>query len=158
MARKRHAKKHRRSRRRGHVGAVASDMTSIAGLLAGAIAGKLISSKLLPNVNPKYTALGQVAAGLVLPRFVKNNFVKSMGAGMIVNGGMSALSSFGVLAGIGADDTNVEFIGGSDEIQTIAGDDEIGYTEDMISGSADLETIAGIGEDEIGAFEDQMYS
>jgi len=154
MARRKHHKKHKSSRRRRHsgMGATGSDLMSIAGLLAGAVAGKVIASKLLPNVNPKYTAIGQVAAGFVLPKVVKSNFVKAMGAGMIVNGGMSALSTFGVLAGIGADDTSVEFIGGSSDISTIAGD------EDMMSGSSDISTIAGIGEDEIGAFEDEMYA
>lgn len=152
------AKKKKKSssrRRRSSMGATGTGFTQIAGLLAGAVAGKLISSKALPNVNPKWTALGQVGVGLVLPRFVKNNFVKAMGAGMIVNGGMSALSSFGVLAGIGADDTTVEYIG---DIDTIAGvEDTISGDDDMMSGSADIQTIAGM-DDEIGAFEDEMYS
>lgn len=157
MARRKHHKKHKSSRRRHRgIGATGSDMMTVAGLLAGAVAGRVISNKFLSNVNPKYTALGQVAVGFALPRFVKNSFVKAMGAGMIVNGGMSALSSFGVLAGIGADDTSVEYIGGSADIQTIAGD-EIGMDE-TISGSSDIQTIAGIGEDEIGAFEDEMYA
>ena len=152
MARRKHHKKHRNRRRRhSGIGATGSDMMTVAGLLAGAVAGKVIANKLLPNVNPKYTALGQVAAGFVLPKVVKNNFVKAIGAGMIVNGGMSALSSFGVLSGIGADDTSVEFISGVSDIETIAGMD------DEISGSEDIQTIAGIGEDEIGAFEDEMY-
>ena len=144
-------------RKRSSVGATGTGLGQIAGLLAGAVARKLISSKVLGNVNPKWTALGQVGVGLVLPRFVKNNFVKAMGAGMIVNGGMSALSSFGVLSGLGADDTSVEFIG-ADDIDTIAGIDEtISGDDDMMSGSADISTIAGV-DDEIGAFEDEMYS
>ena len=144
-------KKKSSRRRRSSMGATGTGFGQIAGLLAGAVAGKFLSAKVLSNVDPKWTALGQVGVGMVLPSFVKNNFVKAMGAGMIVNGGMSALSSFGVLAGIGADDTTVEYIGEVDNLETISGDD------DMMSGSADIQTIAGV-DDEIGAFEDEMYS
>lgn len=144
-------KKKSSRRRRSSMGATGTGFGQIAGLLAGAVAGKFLSAKVLSNVDSKWTALGQVGVGIVLPRFVKNNFVKAMGAGMIVNGGMSALSSFGVLAGIGADDTSIEYIGEVDNLETISGDD------DMMSGSADIQTIAGV-DDEIGAFEDEMYS
>ena len=152
MARKKHKKHHTRRRRHSSgLGAVKSDMGHVAGLLAGAVAGKFIASK-LTSVDAKYTALGQVAVGFVLPRFVKNKFIGAMGQGMIVNGGISALSAFGVLSGIGLDDSaSVEYIGGSSDISTIAGDD------DMMSGSSDISTIAGM-DDEIGAFEDEMYA
>lgn len=155
---KRKAKKRTSRRRRSSMGAVGTGMTQILGLLAGAVAGKMLRSKVLPNVDQKFKSIGEVAVGVVLPRFVKNDFVKAMGAGMIVDGGTAALSSFGILNGIGADDTTVEFIG-ADDIDTIAGVDEtISGDDDMMSGSADIQTIAGIGEDEIGAFEDEMYS
>ena len=78
--------------------------------------------------------------------------MKGVGVGMIANGGVTALSEFGVLAGIGADDMSVEYIGGSEDIATIAGDDEIGF-----DGSDSIQTIAGV-DDEIGAFEDEMYN
>lgn len=145
-------KKKSSRRRRSSMGATGTGFGQIAGLLAGAVAGKFLSAKVLSNVDPKWTALGQVGVGIVLPRFVKNNFVKAMGAGMIVNGGMSALSSFGVLAGIGADDTSVEYIGEVDNLETISGDD------DMMSGSSDISTISGVDDDEIGAFEDDLYA
>lgn len=150
--RKRHTKKHTRRRRHSGMGAVGTGMTHILGLVAGAVAGKMLRSKTLPNVDDKFKSLGEIAIGIALPRFVKNDFVKAMGAGMIVDGGTSALSSFGIMSGIGADDVSMEYLSGSDEIQTIAGDDE------TMSGSADIQTIAGIGEEEIGAFEDDMYA
>lgn len=156
MARKRHKKHHTRRRKRhsSGMGAVAEGVTTLGGLLAGAIAGKVIASKLLTSVDTKITSLGQVAVGFVLPRFAKSKFMHAVGQGMIVNGGMSALSAYGILSGVGADDTpSFEYIGGSDEIATIAGDEDyMGY-----DGSTDIQTIAGM-DDEIGAFEDEMYS
>lgn len=152
MARKR--KKHstrRRSRRRGSMlGATGSAVTGILSVVAGAVAGRFIQSK-LTTVNPKIVAGGQIVAGVLLPRFVKNEFVKGIGVGMIANGGVETLKAFGVLSGIG-EDMAVEYIGGSSDISTIAGDDEMGY-----DGSSDISTIAGM-DDEIGAFEDEMYS
>ena len=150
MARKRRKSRSTRRRRSRGIGAMGTGMTQIAGLLAGAVVGRMLRTKVLPNVDAKFKSIGEVAVGLVLPRFVKNDFVKSMGAGMIVDGGTSALSSFGILSGIGADDASVEFIG-ADDIETIAGID------DEISGSETIQTIAG-DDDEIGAFEDEMYS
>lgn len=153
MARKRKKSTRRRSRRRGSMlGATGSAVTNILSVVAGAVAGRFIQSK-LTTVNPKIVAGGQIVAGVLLPRFVKNEFVKGIGVGMIANGGVETLKAFGVLSGIG-EDMSVEYIGGSDDISTIAGDDgdDMGY-----DGSSDISTIAGM-DDEIGAFEDEMYS
>lgn len=150
MARRKKRKVSSRRRRSRGMGAVGTGMTQILGLLAGAVAGRMLRSRVLPNVDAKFKSLGEVAVGVALPRFVKNDFVKAMGAGMIVDGGTSALSSFGILSGIGADDASVEFIG-ADDIETISG------VEETISGSDSIQTIAGM-DDEIGAFEDEMYS
>ena len=152
MARKR--KKHTsRRRKRSGMGAVGTSATTILSVVAGAVAGKFIQSKLSSKVNPKILAGGQIVAGIFLPKLVRNEFMKGVGVGMIANGGVTALSEFGVLAGIGADDTTVEYIGGSDMLQTISGDDEMGAYD----GSSTIQTIAGT-DDEIGAFEDEMYS
>jgi hypothetical protein len=151
MARKR--KKHTtRRRKRSGMGAVGTSATTILSVVAGAVAGKFIQSRLSSKVNPKILAGGQIVAGIFLPKLVKNEFMKGVGVGMIANGGVTALGEFGVLAGIGADDMSVEYIGGSEDIATIAGDDEIGY-----DGSDSIQTIAGV-DDEIGAFEDEMYN
>jgi hypothetical protein len=134
------------------MGAVSEGISHVGGLLAGAVVGKILANKFLASVDAKYTALGQVAVGIALPRFVKNKFIGAMGQGMIVNGGMSALSAFGILSGIGADESPMlEYVGGSTDIATIAGDD------DYMGGSETIQTIAGM-DDEIGAFEDEMYS
>lgn len=157
MARRKKRKVSSRRRRSRGMGAIGGEVKTILGMLAGAVAGRVLSSKVLPNVDAKYKAIGQVAVGVVLPRFIKNDFVKAIGAGMIVDGGTRALSSFGIISGVGADDASVEFIG-ADDIDTIAGiDDTISGDDDMMSGSSDIQTIAGM-DDEIGAFEDEMYS
>ena len=154
MARKR--KKHstrRRHHRRSHMGAVGSNVTTILSVVAGAVAGKFLQSKLSSKVNPKILAGGQIVAGMFLPKLVKGEIMKGVGVGMIANGGVTALSEFGVLSGIGADDTTVEYMGGSSDFSTISGDDEMGY-----NGSDALQTISGVSDDEIGAFEDEMYN
>ena len=151
MARKRKKCTTRRRKRYG-MGAVGTSATTILSVVAGAVAGKFIQSKLSSKVNPKILAGGQIVAGIFLPKLVKNEFMKGVGVGMIANGGVTALSEFGVLAGIGADDMTIEYIGGSEDIATIAGDDEIGF-----DGSNSIQTIAGV-DDEIGAFEDEMYN
>lgn len=153
MARRKHHKKRTHKRKRSSMGAVGTGITSILSVVAGAVAGRFLQSRLSSRVNPKLLAGGQIVAGVVLPRFIKGDIAKGIGVGMIANGGVTALNEFGVLRGIGADDTTVEYIAGSEDIETIAGDDEMGY-----DGSSSIETIAGIGEDEIGAFEDEMYS
>ena len=152
MARRKH-KKHHTRRRRSTMGAVGSNVTTILSVVAGAVAGKFLQSKLSDKVNPKILAGGQIVAGIFLPKLVKNEFMKGVGVGMIANGGVTALSEFGVLSGIGADDTTVEYIGGSEDIATISGDDEMGAYD----GSSSIQTISGV-DDEIGAFEDEMYS
>lgn len=153
MARRKrkHTKRHHSRRRHHGMGAAASTAMDIVGVVAGAVIGKFAQSKLSSRVNPKILAGSQIAVGLLLPRFVKSPLVKNIGVGMIANGGVTALSEFGVLSGIGMDEPMTEYIGGSEDIATIAGDD------DMMSGSEDIQTIAGI-DDEIGAFEDEMYS
>ncbi len=155
MARKRKTKKYSR-RRRGSVGATGAGMSQALAMVAGAVIGRVVSTKFADKVNPKILAGGQIALGLFLPKLVKNKFATGIGQGMIVNGGVSVLQSFGVISaisGIGAD-VQVDYLGedeegmsGSAYIQEIAGgmdSDELGYyDEGIMSGSSDISVLAG---------------
>ena len=161
MARKRRShKKH--SRRRHHIGAKGGAVTDALAMIAGAVIGRVASSKLSSSVNPKILAGGQIVLGMYLPKMMKNRFASGLGAGMIVNGGVQALQSFGVISainGIGADvqvdyvsgDGEFDEMSGSANIQEIAGgmdDDALGYyDEGIMSGSSDISIIAGDEED-----------
>jgi hypothetical protein len=156
MAKRKHTKKRHHKRKRHSMGAVGGGMTTVLSMVAGAIAGKVISSKLKDKVNPKILAGGQIAAGLFLPKLVKNKFVAGLGSGMIVNGGVELVSSFGVISGIMGDEPSVEYIGeydddmmsGTDSLSTIAGEDYDGsdmgyYDAGTMSGVNDLSIISG---------------
>ena len=139
MARKRHHKKRHTRRRRSSMGATGSTIGNVASMLAGAVVGKIAVSKFASNLDPKMQAGAQIAAGFVANRFVKNAFVKGMGTGMMIGGGLQALTSFGVISaisGIGAG-VDVDYMNG--DMDDMAG---IGFDDEM-NGSSTIETLAG---------------
>lgn len=141
MARKR--KKSTTKRRRSRVGAVpkGSIMASV-GLIAGAVAGRLVAKQALPNVDEKIKNVGVVALGFLLPKFVKSEMGKSIGSGMIAAGGLGLVGTF--LPSIAGVDDMIEFpvqVSGIDDgISVIAG-------EDVMAGD-DLSILAGMEEDD----------
>jgi len=154
--RKKHSRK-RHSRRRGSMGAIGGGMTNLLSIVAGAVIGKVVAKKLESSVNPKILAGGQIAAGVILPRFVKNKFVAGIGTGMIVNGAMSGLQQFGVISAIngmvGADEIVYEYdtMSGTDELQAIAG-----YTDEgTMTGTDMLQSIAAMDLEEMT--DDEQY-
>ena len=89
---------------------------------------------------------------MLLVLFVKNKFVAGIGTGMVINGGVTALSQFGVIsavAGIGAADYALDYVSGTDNLYVLAGDDsDMGFTDQGIfSGADNLSVIAGDYED-----------
>ena len=78
MARRKSHRKHHRKHRRRMSGTTGSGMTNLLAMVTGAVAGRILQSKLESKVNPKILAVGQIAAGMVLPRFVKNKFVQEI--------------------------------------------------------------------------------
>jgi hypothetical protein len=133
MAKKRHHKKRHHRRKRHSMGAVGGGMTTIISMVAGAVAGRVLSSKFKDKVNPKLLAGGQIAAGLFLPKLVKNKFVAGIGSGMLVNGGVELISSFGVISGMD-NDPSVEYIGDISDMYEF---------DDSMSGVDDLSIISG---------------
>ena len=140
--RKRKSSRRRRGGRR--MGAPAGMLQSALGVIAGAVAGRLVAKKLLPNIDEKIKNAGVVVLGaMVFPRLIKGDLGKSIGAGMIAAGGSGLVSAF--IPAIGAMDDTMEFpmtVGEvPDNLSVIAGDD------DVMAGD-DLTVLAGIEDDE----------
>lgn len=99
MARRKRSRKY--SRRRSRVGAMGkSTITNVIGIAAGAAAGRIVSQKLLPNVNATMKSAGTIVLGMFFPKLIKGNFGTSMGAGMIAAGSLGVLQGTGVLGAI----------------------------------------------------------
>lgn len=142
MARKRKKTMHKKRRSRvGAIGKGGSLMSSI-GIIAGAVAGRLVVKSVLPSMDEKIKNVGVLALGFVLPKFVKSDMGKSIGNGMIAAGGVGLVSSF--LPAIAGVDDMIEFpvqVSGIDDgISVIAG-------EDVMAGD-DLSILAGMEEDD----------
>ena len=154
MARRKSSKKRTTRRRKSsYMGATGSNVTTMLSMVAGAVAGRILQSKLSTKIDPKIVAVGQIAAGIILPKIVKNKFVAGIGTGMVVNGGVTVLNSFGVIQAVagmaGVDDTQLEYVAG-DDLSVIAGENEdyMGVTDQGIfSGTDPLSVIAGDFED-----------
>jgi len=160
MAKRRHHKKKHTTRRRRHsaMSGVGGDMTHVLAMVAGAIAGRMVQNK-FGGTNPKVVAAGQIAAGIFLPKFIKNKFVAGIGTGMVVNGGVTLASQFGVvsaIAGIGAD-YSLDYVAGTDNLSILAGG--VGVTDQgIMTGDVDrLSVLAGDMEDMSGMDEDGDY-
>jgi len=140
---KRRKKSTMKRRRRSRVGAVpkGSLMASV-GLIAGAVAGRLVAKKVLPNVDEKIKNVGVVAVGFLLPKFMKSEMGKSIGNGMIGAGGLGLVGSF--LPAISGVDDMIEFpvqVSGIDDgLSVIAGDD-------VMAGDDSLSVLAGIDDE-----------
>lgn len=137
-------------RRRRSIGAAGGDAGQLLQMLAGAVLGRVVQNKLGANMNPKILAGGQIVLGFVLPKMIKSPAVKSIGAGMVINGGLSLMQNMGVISAISGtnDDVQLDFVAGSD-IPVIAGPDELGFMdneddEGIMSGLDDLEVLAGM--------------
>lgn len=145
MAKKKRSKSRTRRRRIGAVGK--NNLMSAVGIIAGAVAARLVVKKVLPNMDERIKNAGVVAIGaLVLPRFIKSDMGKAIGNGMIAAGGVGLVGSF--LPAIGAAEDTIEFpmtVGEvEDSLSVIAGGDDVmaGNGEDNLS------VLAGMEEEE----------
>lgn len=138
--RKKSAPRRRSRRRMGAIGG--AGLQSILGVVGGAIAAKIVTARVLPNLDERIKSAGVVALGaLVMPKVLKGELGKSIGAGMIAVGGSNLISNF--VPGIGAMET-IDFpvtVGEvPDNISVIAGDD--------VMAGDDLSVLAGVDEDD----------
>jgi hypothetical protein len=133
---------------------VGTGMTETLAVIAGAVAGRVLTTKLSSKYNPKILAGAQIAVGLFAPKFIKNKLAQGVAKGMLINGGVSALQTFGVISAISGlgemqDDYQYQISGGSSDISVISGDgegEEMGFTDEgiMSGGSSDIAILAGM--------------
>jgi len=107
--RKAHKKATHRRRRMSGMGKVGGAASSILYTVAGAAAAQLVGKVLPASTNDKIKAAVPVAVGLFLPKFVKGAAGQGLAAGMIAVGGLKLVQSFGVLNGIGAFASDVNY-------------------------------------------------
>lgn len=107
--RKAHKKVSHRRRRMSGLGKVGGAASSILYTVAGAAAAQLVGKVLPAATNDKIKAAVPVAVGLFLPKFVKGAAGQGLAAGMIAVGGLKLVQSFGVLNGIGAMASDVNY-------------------------------------------------
>lgn len=140
--RKRKTSRRRSSRRR--MGAVGkANIQATLGIIAGAVAGRLVAKKLLPNVDERIKNAGVVVLGAaVFPRLIKGELGKAIGNGMVAAGGAGLVGSF--VPALGQADDMIEFpvtVGEvPDNLSVIAGDE--------VMAGDDLSVMAGMDEDE----------
>lgn len=121
-------------------------LTSILGIAAGAVVGRLVAKKLLPNVDEKIKNAGVVVIGsMVMPKVMKSDLGRAIGNGMIASGAVGLTSSF--LPAIAGTDDMIEFPVSVGEVQdnlsVIAGD----YDGSSVMAGDDLSVLAGDDED-----------
>ena len=141
--RKTHRRKTGHHRRMSGVkGGAIMEVIAIAG---GAIAAKFIIKSLAGKMNDKMLNGIVLAGGVFLPKFVKGDFGKGLGAGMIAAGSVGMLNSFGVLQGIGEEAYTMEFISG-DNMSVISryGEDEEEETVRVAGGMGDMSVLSGV--------------
>ncbi len=140
--RKRKTSRRKYSRRR--MGAVGkANIQATLGIIAGAIAGRLVAKKLLPNVDERIKNAGVIVLGTaVFPRLIKGELGKAIGNGMVAAGGAGLVGAF--IPALGQADDMIEFpvtVGEvPDNISVIAGD--------QVMAGDDLSVMAGMDEDE----------
>jgi hypothetical protein len=143
MARRKRKTSRRKSSRR-RMGAVGkANIQATLGIIAGAIAGRLVAKKLLPNVDERIKNAGVVVLGAaVFPNLIKGELGKAIGNGMVAVGGAGLVGSF--IPALGQADDMIEFpvtVGEvPDNISVIAGD--------QVLAGDDLSVMAGMDEDE----------
>lgn len=145
MARSRKSRKkttyRRRSRRMSGVGklSTAGILSSVGGVIAGTVVAGIVTKKLLSSQSEMIQAIVPVALGVATPMFVKSEFGKFAGAGMISVGAVKLLAKYG-LAGIGEDTMDIPVQIAGDDLSVIAGDD-------FAMAGDDLSVLAGIEDD-----------
>jgi len=137
-------------RRRRISGVNNNPVMQIAGLVGGAIAARIANNLILkakPDLNGKIINVVQIGLGIYLPKMIKSQLGKDLGAGMIAAGGLGLATSFGIINGIdvisGVNDSNdmieMQLSGMDDD------DDEITIGElDAING---LDVVNGMDDD-----------
>jgi len=125
-------------------------LSSVGGVIAGTVVAGLVTKKLLASQSEMIQAIVPVALGVATPMFVKSEFGKFAGAGMISVGAVKLLAKYG-LAGVGDDTMDIPVRIAGDDLSVIAGDDDYamagGYSDYAMAGDDNLSVLAGIEDD-----------
>jgi hypothetical protein len=148
MARRRRvAKKRPTTRRRRRVSGISSSnlLMTVAGIAGGAIVARVAANMAAKSIalNPKIVSAGQIALGVFLPKFIKSQLGKDLGAGMIAVGGLSLAQNLGVIAGV-EDELTIAVNGfnGSDSLTAVSGyGNDYGFS---VNGTSELSAVNGI--------------
>jgi len=145
----------RTTTRRRRISGIGSSnpIMQIAGLAGGAILARVANNLILkakPDLNSKIINAAQIGLGIYLPKLIKSQLGKDLGAGMISAGGLGLVTSLGVIKGIdvvsGVEDYNNEdmltaniedFEGGAHELSDL---DASMNGIDVVSGIGDMDT------------------
>jgi hypothetical protein len=152
MARSRKSRKkttyRRKSRRMSGIGKLSATgiLSSVGGVIAGTVVAGIVTKKLLSSQSEMIQAIVPVALGVATPMFVKSEFGKFAGAGMISVGAVKLLAKYG-LAGIGEDTMDIPVQIAGDDLSVIAGDDFAMAGDDFAMAGDDLSVLAGIEDD-----------
>ena len=143
MARRKKSTRRRRSGRR--MGAMAKGtVTQALGIIAGAIAGKMVAKALPATIDDRIKNGAVVAAGIFFPQIIKGDLGKAIGNGMIAAGGAGLVGS--IVPALGQAEDVMEFpvtVGEiPDNLSVIAGDDSV------MAGD-NLSVLAGYDEDDL---------
>ena len=105
--RKSHHKKHHTRRKKRSMYGVGSMATNALAVIAGGVAAEFLVNTLNANATlsassyGKYVSAGApIIAGIVLPKYMKSEFGKGLGAGMIAIGGLQLAKGLGVVSGM----------------------------------------------------------
>lgn len=142
-------KTYRKSRRMSGMGKLSAGniLSSVGGVIAGTVVAGLVTKKLLASQSEMVQAIVPVALGVATPMFVKSEFGKFAGAGMISVGAVKLLAKYG-LAGIGEDTMDIPVQIAGDDLSVIAGDDDFAMAGDYaMAGDDNLSVLAGIEDD-----------
>jgi len=134
MAKRRKKTSRRRTTRRRMGALGGANIQAALGIIAGAVAGRLVAKKLLPNVDERIKNAGVVVLGAaVFPRLIQGELGKAIGNGMIAAGGAGLVGSF--VPALGAMDDTMMFpvtVGEvPDNLSVIAGDDQVLAGDDL---------------------------
>jgi len=134
MAKSRKKTSRRRTTRRRMGAMGGANIQAALGIIAGAVAGRLVAKKLLPNVDERIKNAGVVVLGAaVFPRLIKGELGKAIGNGMIAAGGAGLVGSF--VPALGAMDDTMMFpvtVGEvPDNLSVIAGDNQVLAGDDL---------------------------
>jgi hypothetical protein len=140
----------RRTRRVSGIGKLNTGaiVSSVGGVLVGTAVAGILTKKFLASQSEMIQAIVPVALGVATPMFVKSEFGKFAGAGMISVGAVKLLAKYG-LAGIGEDTMDIPVRIAGDDLSVIAGEDDFAMAGDdfAMAGDDNLSVLAGFEDD-----------